>query len=122
MAMLPEMSKLREAAWPILQTTENVFILEGSLGCRSSSKGQDDGYRRSPLSWIRAQSTFERLCFPRTIFWWWSISTTRPCETHPNVSFGSYLYFSSPAFNTGRAMKMSWRPRGRWRSRSQRNT
>eukprot|EP00752_Nemacystus_decipiens_P013632 g12085.t2 len=99
MAMLPELSKLRvaplagEKAWPILQT-ENVFILPGV-----------PEFFQSKMSVIADHFLDSRPMFVRKIV----LSAdeflvvgllNKAVEEHPTVTFGSYPYFSNPAFKT----------------------
>eukprot|EP00903_Cladosiphon_okamuranus_P021990 g20220.t1 len=99
MAMLPELSKLRvaplsgEKAWPILQT-ENVFILPGV-----------PEFFKSKMTVIADHFLDSRPMFVRKIV----LSAdeflivevlNKAVEAHPSVTFGSYPYFSDPAFKT----------------------
>ncbi|CAM9394502.1 unnamed protein product [Pylaiella littoralis] len=99
MAMLPELSKLRvaplagEKVWPILQT-ENVFILPGVPEFFESKMAViADHFLDSRSMHVRKiVLSADEFLIVETL--------NKAVEAHPSVTFGSYPYFSNPAFKT----------------------
>ncbi|CAN0355304.1 unnamed protein product [Ectocarpus sp. 12 AP-2014] len=99
MAMLPELSKLRvapvagEAAWPILQT-ENVFILPGVPEFFQGKMTVIADYflDSRPMHVRKIVLSADEILVVEHL--------NQAVEAHPNVTFGSYPYYSNPAFKT----------------------